>query len=131
MGTWPDSTKEVRVAVLKNYPYGLSDPDSIFNFVISNLAAMSDPVPLLSEQFDFQLVLEPGSYAWVLVVWLPDNLFGIKEIGAYYTNPEDPFPADVDVPEGVMVEGINIVANFAYVQNESPFFKAAGKGQNR
>ena len=109
----------------------MTDPDSLFTFVIVNLAAMSDPVPLASEQYDFQLALEPSMYEWILVVWLPDNLFGIKELGAYYSDPGDPFPKGVEVPDGVMVEGINIVADFANIQNETPFFKVVGMGGNR
>lgn len=128
VGVWPDSTKEVRVAVLKNYPTGMNDPDSLLSFVILSLAALGDPLPMFIDHYDYQLALEPEDYAWVLVVWLPDNLFGIKELGAYYTDPDNQvFPTSIHVAHGVMLGGIDITADFANVNNAKPFFKVRGK----
>ena len=71
-GTWPDSTREVRVAVLRSYPQGMTQPDSLVAFVIMNLASASDTIPRNTRSYDYQLALEPGIYAWVLVAWFPD-----------------------------------------------------------
>ena len=123
VGSWPDSTDEVRIVVLKNYPAGMTDPDSLVAFVILNLAAMSDPLPMNVETYDYSLKLDPGRYAWVLVVWLPEDLFGIKELGAYYIDPENlAMPTPVTITEGVMLDGIDIIADFANVLRETPFF---------
>lgn len=123
IGDWPDSTKEVRLAVLKKYPLGMNDKDSLLVFVISNLAALGDPIPMGVDHFDYQLPLEAADFDWVLVVWLPDDIFGIKELGAYYANPDQSIPTPISVPEGVMLEGIDIVADFANVHRDKPFFK--------
>jgi hypothetical protein len=124
IGAWPDSTKEVRIAVLKYYPQGMMDPDSLLQFAISNLSALSDPLPMGVDHHDYQFNLDSGHYAWILVVWLPENLFGIKELGAYYQDPNDlTLPTPITVLSGEILQGIDIVADFANVHNEKPFFK--------
>lgn len=126
VGTWPDSTKEVRVAVLAKYPVGITHPDSLMGFVLQNLVAFSDTIPRFVHAYDYELVLEPGAYEWVLVAWFPDiplYLLGVKELGAYYRNPDFPIPTPIRVLPGVAVEGIDIVADFKNVSREIPFFK--------
>lgn len=127
VGTWPDSTKEVRVAVLKRYPQGMTDADSILSFVIENLAAYSDTIPRYVDAYDYTFNLEPDVYAWVLVVWFPDiplYFFGVKELGAYYQNPEQTdLPTPVNVVRGIITPGIDITADFANLDREIPFFK--------
>ncbi|MCJ7813123.1 hypothetical protein MUP95_07395, partial [bacterium] len=75
--------------------------------------------------------LDPGIYGWILVVWFPDIeiwFLGVKELGAYYMNPEFQIvPTTVQVEEGVMIGGIDIVADFANINRELPFFKSRGK----
>jgi hypothetical protein len=127
VGSWPDSTKEVRIAVLKQYPKGMNDPDSILAFVLGNLAAFSDTIPRNSRTYDYTLNLEPDLYAWVLVAWFPDitvYLFGVKELGAYYSDPQDTeYPTPVQVIPGAMTDGIDIEADFVRVDSETPFYK--------
>ena len=127
VGAWPDSTKEVRVAVLKQYPQGMTDPDSILTFVLQNLAAFGDTIPRNVEQYDYEVPIEPDLYAWVLVVWFPDiplYLFGVKELGAYYRDPDQiELPTPVNVVPGIVTPGIDITADFANIDREIPFFK--------
>ena len=129
-GTWPDTTREVRVAVLRNYPQGITDPDSLLAFVFQNLVTFSDTIPQFVEHYDYQLALEPGIYAWVLVAWFPDiplYLFGVKELGAYYRVPDErEFPTPVSVVAGMVTEGIDIDADFANLNREEPFFRVRG-----
>jgi len=130
IGTWPDSTKEVRVAVLSQYPRGITHPDSLMGFVLQNLVAFSDTIPRFVQSYDYELPLEPGTYEWVLVAWFPDiplYLLGVKELGAYYRNPGSSIPMPVRVLPGVAVEGIDIVADFQNVFRQIPFFKTRGK----
>ena len=126
-GTWPDSTKEVRVAVLQAYPIGMNDPDSIMAFVIDNLVAFSDTIPKFIDQYDYELTLEPDIYGWVVVVWFPDipvYFFGVKELGAYYQNPDQSdIPTPVNVIPGSITPNINITADFANIERETPFFE--------
>ena len=82
-----------------------------------------DPLPLEVQQFDYQVNLEPGDYEWVLVVWLPDEILGIKELGAYYLDPQQALPTPISIPEGEMLQSIDIIADYANVHNENPFFK--------
>jgi len=124
-GTPPDSTKEVWIAVLKEYPHGITDINQIFMFVISNLV-VSDSVSTTENTYDYELEVKAGHYEWVLVVWFPDQedyLFGAKELGAYYANPDDPFPTPIEIPSNEIVDGIDIVADFENVNNEQPFYK--------
>lgn len=126
-GEWPDSTKEVRVAVLRQYPRGISDNDSLMAFVITNLVANSDTIPRGSETYDFAMQLEPDVYAWIIVAWFPDiplYFLGVKELGAYYRDPDDmEIPTPVSVVNGIMTEGVDIIADFENIHNERPFFK--------
>ncbi len=127
VGQWPDSTREVRVAVLQQYPKGMSDADSILVFVLTNLVAFSDTIPRNTREYDFELVVEPDIYAWILVAWFPDNplyLFGVKELGAYYKNPNQrEYPTPVSVIPGTITRDIDMVADFANVNSDRPFFK--------
>jgi hypothetical protein len=134
-GTWPDSTKEVRVAVLKSYPSRMSNSDSLMAFVLSNLVAFSDTLPRFVKECEYKLPLPAGSYAWVLVAWFPDiplYLFGVKELGAFYrmTGPQKT-PSPVHVIPGVMMEGINISADLNNVKRPVPFFKNSHEKQIR
>jgi len=134
IGTWPDSTKEVRVAVLKNYPEGITDPDSLIAFVIGNLVAFSDTIPRFVDHYDYQLSLNPDIYAWVMVVWLPDipfYLLGAKELGAYYglSYGQSKIPTQVTVIPGATTGNINIIANFANLNRKTPFFKIRGNNE--
>ncbi len=126
-GTWPDSTKEVRVAVLRQYPHGITDNDSLMAFVITNLVANSDTIPRGSETYDFAMQLEPDVYAWVIVAWFPDiplYFFGVKELGAFYRDPDDmEIPTPVNVVQGIMTEGVDIIADFENLKNDRAFFK--------
>ena len=124
-GTPPDSTKEVWIAVLKKYPSGIDDTNQLFLFVLSNLV-ISDSIPSNVPEYDYELEIKPGQYEWVLVVWFPDiedYLFGAKELGAYYFNPDDPLPTPIDAPRNEILEGIDIIADFGNVNNEEPFYK--------
>ena len=125
-GTWPDSTLMVWVAVLENYPEGITDENELLLFIVENLAAYGE-IPEFVDHYDYQLdVQEPGVYAWVLVVWFPDiedYLQGVKELGAYYKDPEQlELPTPVNVLPGVILDGIDIVADFANINRETPFF---------
>ena len=125
-GQWPDSTKEVRLAVLKSYPEGLSDPGEIFIFVLNNLVKFSDPIPLYVPEYKYEVELDPDLYGWILVAWFPETetyIMDVKELGAYYkSGVVEELPTPVLVPSGEMVDGIDIIADFANVYNETPFF---------
>jgi len=126
VGTWPDTTKEVWVVVLENYPEGITDENELLLFVLENYVN-SCLVPLFVDYHDYQLdIPKPGTYAWVLVAWFPDieNYFlGVKELGAYYKGPEQlDTPTPVHITEGIILDGIDIVADLANINRETPFF---------
>lgn len=124
-GEWPDSTKEVRIVVLKEYPYGIDNSD-LMNFVVNNIVKYSNPVPENSLFYNYRLQVPPGEYGWVLVAWFPDipsYFLEVKELGAYYNDPEQEYPSSVSVNAGETVKGIDIRADFSNVDNEYPFFK--------
>jgi len=129
-GEWPDSTLEVRVAALKKYPAGITDPDSLLLFVLNAYTrgelVFSDTIPRFIKTYDYTLNLQPGKYEWIVVVWFPDiddYLLGVKELGAYYIDPEDTeSPTPVNVMPGVITKGIDITADLENVYRDSPFF---------
>jgi hypothetical protein len=130
-GAWPDSTREVHIAALRTYPKGMHDPDSLlthmFNEFLAGNLVFSDTIPEFTLEYDYELLLSPGLWEWVIVAWFPDindYFFGVKELGAYYTSSSGTDPAPVSVIPGTMIEGIDIIADFANVDRTSPFFKS-------
>jgi hypothetical protein len=128
-GTWPDSTREVRVAVMKHYPEGVSDPDSLLGFVLNAFSSgelfFSDTLPRFSTNCDYELALEPGNYEWVLVVWFPDianYLLGVKELGGYSKEAGQTHSSVAVIP-GSITPGIDIDADFTNVYRDTPFYK--------
>jgi hypothetical protein len=120
VGSKPDSTKEVWIAVLKQYPTGITDKNELMLFVMQNLVN-NKPVPQ-DGYWDYQLELPPGDYGWVIVAWFADTetwLFSVKELGAYERAGQ---PASITVRPSVMTSGVDIVADFANVKHETPFF---------
>ncbi len=130
VGQWPDSTKEVRVAVMKEYPRGIQDEDSLLAFVISAYAlgdlVFSDTIPKFIDSWNYHIEVKPDIYEWVLVAWFPDiplYLTGVKELGAYYADSEASAPSPVQVIPGAATKSIDISADFKNVFNHRPFLK--------
>ena len=127
-GDWPDSTNQVLVIVSRTYPAGMTDRDSMLAFVVRNLTSGSivigDTIPKFSGTYDFKVDLQPGMYEWVLVAWFPEDILGVKELGAFYRDPQkQTLPSSIEVLPGVVVQGLNIVADFANIKRSVPFFK--------
>lgn len=127
-GGWPDSTNQVLVIVSKTYPRGMTSRDSMLAFVVQNLTngniMIGDTIPKFSDAYDYRVDLKPGRYEWVLVAWFPEDLLGVKELGAFYQNPEkQALPSSIEVLPGVVIQGLNIVADFANISRPIPFFK--------
>ncbi|MBN1893572.1 hypothetical protein JW906_03710 [bacterium] len=122
-GTRPDSTKEVRIAVLDAYPWEAAGLDTL-GFVMQHLVVFSDPLPLSVQSHDYEIKLKPGIYGWIVVAWFPDipnYIMGVKELGAFESDLPGK-PASVTVTAGQFTEHIDIVADFANVRRSSPFF---------
>ena len=105
LGTWPDSTAEVRAAVYVEYP-----PSNFF----ASLIAFSDPLPLGTPACEYTVSLRPGTYEWVIVVWRKEGAFWGPEslIGTYYAGSDTTWPGAVTVVAGEELGGINITADF-------------------
>jgi hypothetical protein len=122
-GAWPDSTKEVRIAVLDAYPWEAAGLDTL-GFVMQHLVVFSDPLPLSVQSYDYELKLKPGIYGWIVAAWFPDipnYIMGVKELGAFESGTPGK-PASVLVTAGLFTEHVDIVADFANVRRSSPFF---------
>ena len=127
-GSWPDSTNQVLVIVSKTYPRGMTSRDSMLAFVVQNLTngniVIGDTIPKFSDAYNYRVDLQPGLYEWVLVAWFPKDLLGVKELGAFYRNPEKQIlPSSIEVLPGVVIQGLNIAADFANINRSTPFFK--------
>jgi hypothetical protein len=132
IGEWPDSTNSVRIVVLKTYPKGITNLDSLTKFL--SAAALNGelkwgdpPIPMHMNHYYYKMILDPGEYEFVLVAWFPDLpgtdwIYGVRELGAYYKIYDQEFPSSVTVYPGVMTDGIDIIADFANIENEMPFF---------
>jgi len=128
-GSWPDSTREVRVAVMKTFPTGISDNDSLVAFMMNAFNTgqlfFSDTLSKYSETGNFEIQVSPGEYAWVLAVWFPDiplYLMGVKQLGAYVVGG-DQFFSPVRVMPGSFTENINITANLDRARGTEVFIK--------
>ncbi len=134
-GAWPDSTKDVVLVVSKKYPEGITDRDGLIAFVLQNFLSggiqLCDTIPANADTYDYHIRLQPGVYEWVFVIWFPDTpdyLYGVKELGAYYRNPDlQTRPSAVEIIDGVTYDRINISADFANVGRELPFFRPGRK----
>jgi hypothetical protein len=130
-GSWPDSTRDVVLVVSKKYPSGITGRDALYGFVLENVLngniLLCDTIPEFSATYDYHVSLQPGTYEWVLVIWFPDipeYLYGVKELGAYYQNPNlQTVPATVKIIDGVTYDRIDIKADFANVNRELPFYR--------
>jgi hypothetical protein len=133
-GSWPDSTNMVLVVAVKQFPWHLSDNDSLttyfLNAFISGDLAYSDPIPLNSDRYQYKLLLDPGLWERISVVWFPADLLGLKEIGSYFMDPQNQErPSAVVVLSGTIDNSIHIDADFIHVNSESPFLKVRGGGE--
>ena len=97
-------------------------------FVVQNLTngniVIGDTIPNFIDTYDYRVGLQPGRYEWVLVAWFPKDLLGVKELGAYYRNPEkQSLPTPIEVLPGVVIQGLNIIADFGNLNRPLPFFR--------
>ena len=131
IGEWPDSTRSVNIVALKTYPKNITNLDTLKDFLfeafINEELWLGDPLPMHLDHYYYKVDLAPGEYEFVLVAWFPDLpgmdwIYGVKELGAYYKIYDQEFPSSVIVYPGVMTDGIDIIADFANIENEMPFF---------
>ncbi|MCK5147797.1 hypothetical protein KAR48_13650 [bacterium] len=136
-GSWPDSTREVRVAALRHFPHGLSENTELINFMttafLTGDLVFSDTLALFRNQVEYSLDLAPGEYKWIVVAWFPeldDYLQGVKELGAYTnTSDETDEPQSITVRDGQRITGININANLIHINRDRPFFEWPGDAE--
>jgi hypothetical protein len=128
-GECPDSTRQINIVISKKYPAGITNTDSLYDFVISELYAgnivLGDTLSRNVAEITYLFNIDPGYYEWVLVVWfpdIPDYLTGVKELGAY-TIGDKSLPEPVYIPPGEIIQDIDIVADFENVNRDIPFFK--------
>ncbi|MBN2414986.1 hypothetical protein JXO52_04055 [bacterium] len=127
-GAWPDSTREVRIAVMKSYPEGISDPDSLLAFMIEALNTgqlfFSDTLTRFIGGQDYECDVEPGEYEWILAAWFPDiTLFltGVKQLGAYSDDPARTH-TPVRVMPGSFTEQIDMEADLDRAAGDVIFY---------
>jgi hypothetical protein len=128
-GVCPDSTRQMNIVVSRKYPAGITNADSLYDFVISELYAgnivLGDTLSRYAAEITYLFNIDPGYYEWVLVVWFPDITdfyTGVKELGAYMA--ENGTRAEpVYIRPGEILQNIDIVADFENVKRDIPFFK--------
>jgi hypothetical protein len=120
VGTWPDSTDWVRLAVFKKLPANALD-------ILQNPPVFSDPLPLFVNTYDYTLIpLDPGTYEWVVLAWKPKMKFAATDFSgldtlAMFADPNNPrVPRAIQVHRGQLLTGIDIVADFSNLLPPSP-----------
>jgi hypothetical protein len=126
-GAVPESTDYVRVVVYRDFPATIEQ--------LTAFAGFSDPLPLGTDSVRYRCCifnLEPGPYAWVLVVWkklgelnlatAPDLL---REIGSYLDAADTSRFGTVVVPPSSGADGVNISADFGRMRSIADLFPPA------
>ena len=101
---WPDSVAEVRVVVYAEYPP--------LNYYA--LSGWSDPIPIGISTYEYRIVLDPGPYGWIIVVWRAEDAFWSFDslAGTYYAYGDTTRPGRVSVSAGETVRDVDVVATF-------------------
>lgn len=108
-GAWPDSVAEVRVVVYAEYP-----PSNFFL-----IDGFSDPIPIDVPEYEYIVLLKPGTYEFVFVVyrkegqsWL-ESVLSVRGFLGMYVDPSDSTrPGAVQIEPGGNVTGIDVVTDF-------------------
>lgn len=110
LGQPPDSTEWVRLAVYRAIP---SSTAGLIGFV-----AFSDTLSLADDSIHYVLPLDPGTYAWIPVVWkragVPLAVTSLRVMG-WHSGAETPFapPRAFIIAADRETAGIDIMADFA------------------
>ena len=102
-GKWPENTDQVLVVASTDFP-----PQGISQLEIG------EPLPFGVDSCEYTLYLPPGLYRAIAVIWKEKGYqWNVNNIiGVYFAGSDSLTPGQVNVPEDVLVSGINIVANF-------------------
>jgi len=111
----PDSLKDLRLIVFKNYP-----PTNIVSEILSGQAvvypALGDTVglPLNVDSINYEFELDPGTYAYFVVGWqYGDDLYNDwRAAGDYDTTPGDTLPTPLVITKNQILKNIYIHVNF-------------------
>ena len=100
---WPINTGEVRVIAYESYP-----PPSLLD-----IKGFSSSLDIGSDREEYFIMVPPGTYEWVVVVWrgAGDSWIHAKDVGHYHV-PPDTTPAQVVVEYGNVTKGIDITVDF-------------------
>ncbi len=103
--SWPDNAELMGVAAYQSRP---SDRLGYFR-----MAALNISMPTRVDSFDYKFALPPGSYEYVVVLWLAQsaNIFDFREIGFYETTPGSGEPGQIAIARGDTARGIDIVVD--------------------
>ena len=111
----PDSLKNIRLIVFKNYP-----PTNIVSEILSGQAvvypALGDTVglPFNVDSTNYEFELDPGTYAYFVVGWqYGANLYNDwLAAGEYDTSPGDTLPTPLVISKNQILKNIYIQVNF-------------------
>ena len=121
LGEWPESIQRTHLVVFKN-PLRFSN-----DFNVRNLKFVSSEIPYGTEEFEYSSLdsavipgsgnLSPGEYAYIAVAQseTPDLSLDRKDwivAGIYFAPGDTLHPGKLVIPEGVVVENINIICDF-------------------
>ena len=112
-GSIPDSTDNVFVAAYLTFPRTCND------LINNRRPVLPGSVPYTDSAAAYSMMLDPGTYHWVLAVWkkvgalqLSPADTALLRVAGYYRNPADTSqPGVVSVPNGFAAADIDFVAN--------------------
>lgn len=104
-GNWPDNTELMGIAAYRERPTNLLE--------FFRMAALNISLPTQVDSFDYKLAIPPGSYEYLVVLWLARgaSIFDFREIGFYETAPRSGEPAELSVARGDTARGIDIIVD--------------------
>jgi hypothetical protein len=116
-GTWPENTEQILVVASTDFP-----PQSISQL------DMGEPLPLNVDSAHYTIYLPPGLYRAIAVVWKEKGYeWNVNNIiGVYFAGSDSLSPGQVQVPDGAVVKGVNMVANF---KRARPHFESSINGR--
>lgn len=101
-GSWPDNTELMGIAAYRQKPADLLE--------FFRMAALNITLPTQVDTFDYKLAIPPGSYEYLVVLWLARgaSIFDFREIGFYETALGSGVPAALTVARGDTARGVDI-----------------------
>ncbi|MCX7879846.1 MAG: hypothetical protein N2517_04210 [Ignavibacteria bacterium] len=113
----PDSSRELRVLVVPQYP-----PINIFADILQGKAYLSDTLVRYTDTIPFRVVVQkpPMNSAFILASLRYGNISQQRLIGFYKKNRESKLPDMLKIDKGQILKGLDIFVDFNNLPEQKP-----------